>query len=69
MYFSERQENTVSIYSHFIMHVPTKKQKRAAEHPYLLSHRAVLKLDFIHNHPAHPLSFRHISGNTKQRFF
>ncbi len=43
------------------LHVPTKKQARAAEqHPYLLSHKAVLKLEFIHNHPihtAHPLSF------------
>ena len=54
------------------LQVPTKKQKRAAEqHPYLLSHRAVLKLDFIHNHPihaAHPLSFRPISEKTKQQF-
>ena len=68
MYFSERQENTVS---HFIIASSYKETEKRAEHPYLLSHRAVLKLDFIHNNPihaAHPLSFRPISENTKQQF-
>lgn len=56
-----------------ILQVPTVKHKVAAEHhPYLLSHKAVLKLDFTHNHPitaAHSLSFRPVSENTKQLFF
>jgi hypothetical protein len=55
------------------LQVPTKKQQRAAEqHPYLLTHRAVLKLDFTHNHPihaAHTLSFRPVSDETKHQFF
>ena len=41
-------------------------------HPYLLSHRAVLRLNFVHNHPihsAHALSFRPINQSTKQQFF
>ena len=51
------------------LQVPTEKQKRAQ--PYLLTHKAVLKLDFIHNHPihaAHTLSFRPVSQSTKQKF-
>ena len=55
------------------LQVPTKKQKLSAEkHPYLLSHRAVLNINFIHNHPihaAHTLSFRPLSENTKQQIF
>ena len=43
-----------------LMQVPTLKQKVSSEHnPYLLSHKAVLKLSFTHNHPitaAHSLS-------------
>ena len=39
------------------LQVPTKKQKLSAEkHPYLLSHRAVLNINFIHNHPIHASS-------------
>lgn len=37
-----------------------------------MSHKAVLKLEFTHNHPihaAHPLSFRPVGENTKQPFF
>ena len=53
--------------------VPTKKQSLAAEkQPFLLSHRAVLQLNFTHNHPlnaAHTLSFRPISETTKQQIF
>lgn len=55
------------------LQVPTQKQKHAAtKHPYLLTHRAVLQLQFLHNHPinaAHPLSFRPVSEKTKQQFF
>ncbi len=55
------------------LQVPTKKQNRAAEeHPYLVSHKAVLRLEFAHNHPihsAHSLSFRPVSESTKQHFF
>ena len=55
------------------LQVPTKKQKTSAEkHPYLLSHEAVLKFNFIHNHPihaAHTLSFRPIRESTKQQIF
>ena len=54
------------------LQVPTKKQKLSAEHPYLLSHRAVLNINFIHNHPihaAHTLSFSPLSENTKQQIF
>ena len=55
------------------LQVPTKKQQRASEcHPYLLSHKAVLKIDFTHNHPltaAHALSFRPVSADTKKQFF
>ena len=53
--------------------VPTKKQSLAAEkQPFLLSHRAVLRLNFTQNHPLnvpHTLSFRPISETTKQQIF
>ncbi len=53
--------------------VPTKKQRLAAESkPHLITHNAVLKLQFTHNHPitsAHVLSFRDILEETKQAFF
>ena len=70
MYFSERQENSVHLLS--LHHCKFLQGNRKEQHLCLLSHRAVLKLDFIHNHPihaSHPLSFCHISENTKQQFF
>ena len=55
------------------LQVPTLKQKVSSEHnPYLLSHKAVLKLSFTHNHPiaaAHSLSFCPDSESTKNDFF
>ena len=55
------------------LQVPTLKQKVSSEHnPYLLSHKAVLKLSFTHNHPiaaAHSLSFRPVIESTKNDFF
>ena len=55
------------------LQVPTLKQKVAAEHnPYLISHKAVLKLSFIHNHPitaAHSFSFSLVSDSTKNDLF
>ena len=39
---------------------------------YLLSHRAVLRLNFVHNHPihsAHALSFRPVNQSTKLDLF
>ncbi len=53
--------------------VPTQKQLRLAESdPHLLSHKAVLRLEFTHNHPvfsAHALSFRPVHGATKEKIF
>ena len=55
------------------LQLPTKKQSLAAEkQPFLLSHRAVLRLNLTHNHPinaAHTVSFRPISEITKQQIF
>ena len=55
--------------------IPTNKQTHLAESkPYLLTHKAVLKLEYCHNylhviHSAHSLSFRPISDATKQWLF
>ena len=55
------------------LQIPTKKQQFAAtKKPYLLTHKAVLLIDFVHNHPihaAHSLSFRPVSDETKRQFF
>ena len=47
---------------------PTTKQRYSAEkHPYLLSHKAVLKLN--NTCSAYTISFCLVSANTKQQFF
>ena len=68
-----QQKNTSPSKLILALQVPTLKQKVSSEHnPYLLSHKAVLKLSFTHNHPitaAHSHSFRPISESTKNDFF
>ena len=53
------------------LQVPWKKQQRASQcHPYLLSHKAVLRIDFTHNHPltaAHSPSFRPVREDSSVR--
>ena len=54
------------------IYIPTKKQSLAAEFFFLLSHRAVLWLNFTHNHPlnaADTLGLRLINETTKQQIF
>jgi len=53
--------------------IPTKKQRIMASKskPYLLTHTAVLSLEFVHNHPitsGHALSFRDIAESSKENF-
>ena len=69
----DRQKKTASVNTQAYTPSATHKQKQAAtKHPSLLTHSAVLQLQFFHNHPinaAHPLSFWSICEKTKQFFF
>ena len=68
----DRQKKTASVNTQAYTPSATHKQKQAAtKHPSLLTHSAVLQLQFFHNQPinaAHPLSFWSICEKTKQFF-
>ena len=55
------------------VNIPTKKQTRLADsHPYFISHKTTVKLDFCHNHPvhaAHSLSFQPVAEATKDKMY
>ena len=63
----DRQKKTASFNTQAYAPSATYKQKQAAtKHPSLLTHSAVLQLQFFHNHPinaAHPLTFWQCNPN------